>query len=218
MAAAPQELQDLLQANGSVARDEAWGRFVNRFSPLLLHTARSVGRNHDRAMDCYAFVLERLREDRGRRLRAYTETPGTQFTTWLVVVARRLCLDHLRQRYGRVGGDAPAEREQLVNRRRLADLIAVELSPEDVVTSRDEGPDRQLRRSELMAALDASLARLPAPDRLLLALRFEEDLPAREIARILRLPTPFHVYRAINALLGELRLALGRRGVEDAQP
>ena len=42
MPAAPPELQDLLQASGEAARDEAWARFAARFSPLLLHTARTV--------------------------------------------------------------------------------------------------------------------------------------------------------------------------------
>src|SRR5262245_56038816 len=101
MAAAPQELQDLLRASGTAGADEAWSRFVPRFSPLLLHTARTAAREHDRAMDAYVYVLEQLREDDGRRLRQYLEDSRAQFTTWLVIVARRLCVDFLRQRYGR---------------------------------------------------------------------------------------------------------------------
>jgi hypothetical protein len=49
-------------------------------------------------------------------------------------------------------------------------------------------------------------------------MRFEHDLPVREIARLLRYPTPFHVYRTLNALLAELRLALRGRGVRDTEP
>ena len=49
-------------------------------------------------------------------------------------------------------------------------------------------------------------------------MRFEDDLPVREIAKILRYPTPFHVYRTLNALLADLRRALRQRGVRDAEP
>ena len=101
MSAAPQELRDLLLAKEPVARDAAWARFVDRFSPLLLHTARRRAPEHDRAMDAYAHVLDRLREDDFRRLRQYAEDPRAQFTTWLTLVAQRLCVDYLRQSYGR---------------------------------------------------------------------------------------------------------------------
>ena len=218
MAAAPQELQDLLQASSSPLRDEAWSRFVARFSPLLLHTARSVARRHDAAMDAYAHLLEQLRIEECRRLRQYAEDPRSQFSTWLVVVARRLCLDHQRQRYGRFRSEQPADAAALASRRRLVDLIADEITGSDTIHDPGQSPDDQVRRQDLMTALNASLAIRTPAERLLLALRFEDDLPAREIARILRMPTPFHVYRALNSLLGELRLALGKRGVADAQP
>jgi DNA-directed RNA polymerase specialized sigma24 family protein len=49
-------------------------------------------------MDGYAYVLEALRSDDYRRLRAYAADGRSKFSTWLVVVARRLCLDlHLRR-------------------------------------------------------------------------------------------------------------------------
>jgi hypothetical protein len=35
---------------------------------------------------------------------------------------------------------------------------------------------------------------------------------------MLGLPTPFHVYRRLNALLADLKRSLGRRGVESALP
>jgi hypothetical protein len=89
MPATPAELQDLLQASGVAARDEAWSRFVARFSALLLHTARTVAGEHDRAMDAYTHLLEQRPQDDNRRLKLYLEDAGAQFTTWLVIVARR---------------------------------------------------------------------------------------------------------------------------------
>lgn len=84
MPAAPQELQDLLQAGRASGRDDAWSRFVSRYSPLLLHTAHSVAREHDRAMDAFAHLPQQLRENEHQRLRQYSANGGAQFTTWLV--------------------------------------------------------------------------------------------------------------------------------------
>jgi DNA-directed RNA polymerase specialized sigma subunit len=53
---------------------------------------------------------------------------------------------------------------------------------------------------------------------LLLRLRFDDDLTAQEIAKLLQFPSPFHVYRRVNALLGVLRRALEQRGFESAVP
>jgi RNA polymerase sigma factor (sigma-70 family) len=218
MAGAPQELQDLLEARGPGERDEAWARFVNRFSPLLLHTARSLTPEHDRAMDAYVHVLERLREDDCRRLRVYVEDPRSQFMTWLVIVARHLCLDHLRQRYGRFRADRSTDPALKASRRRLVDLIAKEIGQAGPLLDPTAGADEQLRRRDLASALEASLARLSSAQRLLLAMRFEDNRSAREIAQLLRYPTPFHVYRALNALLRELRASLTERGISDSQP
>ena len=57
-----------------------------------------------------------------------------------------------------------------------------------------------------------------AADRLLIKLRFDDDLSAREIAGLVGLPTPFHVYRRLNALLGQLRRVLRQRGIHEAEP
>jgi RNA polymerase sigma factor (sigma-70 family) len=70
------------------------------------------------------------------------------------------------------------------------------------------GPEAELIASEQSRALATALAGLEPRDRLLLKLRFEDDLSAREIAALIRFPTPFHVYRRINALLESLRLRL----------
>jgi RNA polymerase sigma factor (sigma-70 family) len=214
MAAAPPELQDLLRASGTAGADEAWSRFVARFSPLLLHTARTVAREHDRAMDAYAHVLAQLREDDGRRLRQYLEDSRAQFTTWLVIVARRLCVDFLRQRYGRAP-TAPARMVEHATRRNLVNLVGAELDKVVGLTVPGAGLDEDLRRRDLHSTLQRCIADLPPKHRLLLALRFEDDLPVREIAKQLRYPTPFHVYRALNAVLAELRRNLAARGVAD---
>ena len=97
----PSELRQLLNAPDDAERDNAWSRFLESYSPLLLHLARSLGGDYDAAMDRYTFMLARLRRDDFRKLRGYSADGRAKFSTWLTVVARRLCLDHYRERCGR---------------------------------------------------------------------------------------------------------------------
>ena len=124
MDALPTELSALLAPER--AGERAWATFVREHSALVLRVAKRLGGDHDAVMDRYAFVLERLREDGYRRLRTYV--PGRcRFTTWLTVVARRLCYDRDRERYGRVRGQGDARersRDQRDERRRLKELKA----------------------------------------------------------------------------------------------
>ena len=59
----PPELARLLAATDEAAREPAWGAFVATHSRLLLHTCRTVARDHDAAMDAYAHIPESLRDD-----------------------------------------------------------------------------------------------------------------------------------------------------------
>jgi len=214
VAALPVELARLITAPDGATRDEAWADFLAAYSRLLLHVARSVASDRDATMDAYTYVLERLREDNCGRLCGYVADDRTKFTTWLVVVARRLCLDFLRQRYGRPRDTAPDAAH--VTRRRLVDLIAA-ADPDDIAAATAD-PAVSLQAGELRQALAAATARLAPADRLLLSLRFDDDLSAREIAAVIGLPTPFHVYRRIKALLEQLRRSLRERGIEGAEP
>jgi RNA polymerase sigma factor (sigma-70 family) len=213
--AAPAELAALLAAGTEAEREQAWAGFARVYTPTMLRVARSLGGDADSAMDRYTFVLERLREDDCRRLRAYLRPSAGDFTLWLVVVVRRLCLDHHRTRYGRSRESAgPQEKADRGTRRRLVDLVADQTDPSLLAASAGTAPDEQLVRAERMGVLAAALARLSASDRLLLRLRFAEDLSARQITGIMRFPTIFHVYRRLDAVLRDLRVTLGRSGIE----
>jgi RNA polymerase sigma factor (sigma-70 family) len=213
--APPPELVGLLNATNPAAREAAWAAFVSAHSRLLLHVARSIGRDYDAAMDAYAYLLEQLRLDDCHRLRAYAADGRSKFTTWLVVVARRLCLDQLRRRYGRAREESAEGRERRVERRRLEDLLSERVDPDAVPDGNVEGADVRMIAAEQSRALDSAVAALEPRDRLILKLRFEDDLSAREIATLLAFPTPFHVYRRINALLECLRAALASRGPQE---
>lgn len=168
-------------------------------------------------MDAYTYLLERLSQDNCRKLRAYTEDPRSKFTTWLVVVARRICIDHHRAKYGRVRNEeSRAERERLGLRRSLAGLPEGTEFTDDIPDENAENPAEALERAELSNEIRMLCESLPPADRLLLNLRFDDGLSAAEIATILRLSSPFHVYRRINTLLAELKDRLKNRGIEHA--
>ena len=211
--AAPAELAALLAAPSEPSRDEAWAAFVRVWTPAILRVARSLGGDTDSAMDRYAHVLARLREDDHRRLRAYART-GAEFPFWLTVVVRRLCLDHYRERYGRERRSAGNPTENRATRRRLVDFVADRTDPELLASSSNNAPDVELARAERLRALETALGRLAPSDRLLLRLRFAEEATAREIAGLMRFPTVFHVYRRLDHLMKELRRALTALGLE----
>ncbi len=170
-------------------------------------------------MDAYAYVVEQLRRDDFQRLRAYASDGHSKFTTWLVIVTRRLCLDHLRERYGRSEEASPRSRAAHRVRRQLVDLLADDLeSAQAIPAATTDDPETDVRKDELHGALDAALRRLDPRDRLLLKLRFDDGLPAREIDRIVGLGTPFHVYRRLHSVLTALRKSLSARGVESPEP
>jgi len=214
----PDALQGLLSAPEEDARTRAWEAFLQAHSGVLLHAARALGGDHDAVMDRYAFVLDALRKDDFRRLRGYVADGHGKFTTWLIVVARRLCLDEYRHRYGRLQGESAESRDQQQERRNLADLVGTELALEVLEAPAAGSPEVALRRAELRKGLATALAALDPSDRLLLRMRFADDLSVPEIARILGSGSPFRLYRQIDRLLASLRLALQRAGVDDAHP
>ena len=210
-------LSSLLEAADPRSREEAWAAFLSTYSTLIMRVARLLGGDEDAVMDRYAFALDQLRRDDCKRLRQYTADGRGQFTTWLVLVVRRLCLDEYRRRYGRRQSDDGDAADRHVARRRLADLFGI--APELAEVS-DEGDDADagIRALELSSALEAAIAQLDVPDRLLVRFRFHDGLSVPTIARLIRAPSVAHVYRRLEHVLRSLRATLREAGVEDSVP
>jgi len=216
--ALPPELVRLLDSTTS-DRDAAWESFLAVHYRLLLHVARSFATEHDAAMDAFAWMLDRLRADDCHRLRAFSPDRRTQFSTWLVVVARRLCLDWYRAKYGRDRSSiTSANADDRGMRRRLVDLVGEDIDTADLAQPTEGGQEADLRSAELTEVLQTALAELDPSDRLLLKLRFEDQLSGSDIAGFMHMPSPFHVYRRITGVLDALRRALRARGVEGPVP
>jgi RNA polymerase sigma factor (sigma-70 family) len=217
----PSLLARLLETDDCAVRESAWAEFVAAHSRLLLHVGRSFGGDHDAAMDRYACVLEQLRADDFRRLRTFVADGRSEFSTWLVVVAQRICLDHWRSRYGRlrpVDADESAHDQQWAARRRLVDLLSADVDLSSLSDGHATSPEDRVREADLYHALESALALLDPRDRLLVKLRFEDEIPMPEVARSLGFPTRFHVYRRLSLVLADLRRALESSGVRDAAP
>jgi RNA polymerase sigma factor (sigma-70 family) len=216
----PPELAALVVGRDTAGREAAWSALLQRYHRLLLKAAASLGGDHDARMERYSHVLEELRRDDYRRLRAYQNDAKSSFGAWLLVVARRLCLDYERRRFGRGArephppGVANPERS---TRRRLAMLTGAAVDPDDLP---EVGADAeaQLAERELHAALAASLDGLEPRDRLLLRLRFEDGLSVREIASLMSFPSIFHVYHRLKPVLAKVRERLKAQGIDEATP
>ncbi len=215
------QLSRLLDAPDSESRDQAWAAFVQAHSRLLLHTAKMSANGYDDIMDRFAYVLDQLRSDDFRRLRKYASDGRTMFSTWLVVVARRLCVDYPRSRYGRSRRSTgkPTSSEVTTDERRdLVDLLGARVDIAAVEDRSNPDPENTLRANELRKMLDAALLELAPRDRMLLRLRFEDGASVREITRIMDFRSQFHVYRQLKAVLGQLRQSLEVQGVREAAP
>lgn len=214
----PYELSQLLDHLAASTRDETLTAFVRANSKLILYVAHSFGGDHDDVMDRYAFVLEQLCRDDFHRLRGYGADARGKFTTWLVVVARRLCLDHRREKYGRARSYEEGHEDGRRMRARLVDLVSDGTSLTELIDASNCGPEERLRALQLDDALRSAVARLEPEDRLLVRLRFEDELSAPEIRRIMSCRSQFEVYRRLRHVLGTLRATLVLHGVGDPVP
>jgi RNA polymerase sigma factor (sigma-70 family) len=209
----PESLRALLVADEATRTEASWAVFVREHSELLLRTARSLGGDHDAVMDRYTFVLDALRREDCSRLRGYAPDGRSSFSTWLVVVAHRLCLDQYRQRYGRPQSASAPAAERHRERRQLADLIGDAFAVDLLEAATDSAPDTKLENEDRTLRVGQAVAELEPEDRLILRLRFEEELSVPEISRLLRLGSPFSLYRRIDRILENLRGRLRRLGI-----
>ena len=211
----PESLVRLLAAPPGSEQEEAWAAFLAEHHGTLLYVARRFGGGHDATMDRFAWMLDGLQRDGFRRLRGYEGLGPGPFSTWLIVVARRLCLDHHRSRYGRQQADGPLSDADRIERRRLVDLIGEELALHSI-TGTDRAADRAFAREESFAALRRALEELDLEDRVLLRIRFEDGISVPKMAHALGHDSPFGLYRRLDRILKSLRDRLRALGIDDA--
>jgi RNA polymerase sigma-70 factor (ECF subfamily) len=78
---------------------EAWSRFVDLYTPLLLFWARQSGLQESDAADVVQDILVTLLE----RLPGFDYTPGRSFRNWLCTITRNKCREYFRRQQVRRG-------------------------------------------------------------------------------------------------------------------
>lgn len=93
--------QDILHRLNSADAGAAWAEFLDRYSGLVMKSAKQFEYQHERSSECFLFVCERLADDGFRRLLQYNASSPCSFRSWLGTVVFNLCVDWHRHEYGR---------------------------------------------------------------------------------------------------------------------
>jgi len=250
----------LLAQLRSPAGSEAYERFLQIYTPAIMHIARQYAYDRNRLNDCYLFISEKLTANNFHRLVSYKPEGSASFRSWLHVVVANLCIDWRRHRRGRprlfksikklsrldrhvfkhrfqqrMSLDACMETLRThfpdLNELQLAGAVArinTTLTPtqmqflsahhvktisldqhqnvQNTFEPADPGPDPEKSAALLQDQdkLQQALARLSPHQRLLIKLRYQQDLSLKEVARLTRLGDPFRARRHIQAALDQL--------------
>lgn len=173
----------------------------------------------------------RREKGRIRPLRSVSRLPDLDRQVYRCIFERRMtrtqCLDALRPRFPGLtaAGVAeinarlfqlltPQQRWQLTVRTPSLAPVTFPVSPEDdspawQLAEPGPGPDELAEESQEQGKLQQALAALSAEQRLLLRLRYEQNLSLAEIARLTGQPDPFRVNRRVQAALDALAAAMG---------
>jgi RNA polymerase sigma-70 factor (ECF subfamily) len=162
--------EDLSLVRRSLAGDEgAFRRLVEKYQRAVYNIAWRMVRNEEDAWDLVQEIF--LRVYRG--LASYDQK--RPFSTWLYRVASNLCIDHLRRRRLQTVSIHPREE----GRERSEDLALADPGPL---------PDRLHEIHRLAERVDALLERLSPMYRVILHLRYREQLSYEELAEVLEIP------------------------------
>jgi DNA-directed RNA polymerase specialized sigma24 family protein len=157
----------------------------------------------------YACALAEVRRNDFSHLRSYAGQAG--FTTWLVVLGRRLAAVHENGQC-QCGPDVAgrsAETEERAHDRSLIDAVAERLDLRHIADPTGTNPERELRSVQLRHKLAEVLGELSNHDRLMLTLRLQDGLPNRDVSRVMGLSTAYHAGRSITNVLHSVRRRLG---------
>ena len=147
-----------MTAPASQTRDTSWERFESLYRSSrddVYAYVSTLLRDPAAAEDVTALAFERAY----RRRRTFDRRRGEE-RAWLFGIARNAALDELRRR------------------RRVATLVT---DPEDAATADADDAEVALRRT----AVQNALAKLPAREREIVALKFHAGMSNAELARVL---------------------------------
>jgi RNA polymerase sigma-70 factor, ECF subfamily len=167
----------------------AWETIVRQHWRKVFNVAYKFVGKHDEAEDLAQDIFLKI----FKALDTFDRRAN--FQTWIISIARNLCIDHYRS--------VRKERETIAREVDAGDLTPV---------SAEIGPEVALERSDLRALLQRALERLPVALRTAVVLRDLQELSYQEIADQLDLPEGT-VKSRINR--GRLELARQVRRLQD---
>jgi RNA polymerase sigma-70 factor (ECF subfamily) len=167
----------------------AWEAVVRQHWRKVFNVAYKFVGKHDEAEDLAQDIFLKI----FKALDTFDRRAN--FQTWIISIARNLCIDHYRS--------VRKERETIAR-----EVDAGELTP----ASRDVSPEGVLEQSDLRALLQRALEKLPVSLRTAVVLRDLQELSYQEIADRLHLPEGT-VKSRINR--GRLELARQIRRLQD---
>jgi RNA polymerase sigma-70 factor (ECF subfamily) len=167
----------------------AWETIVRQHWRKVFNVAYKFVGKHDEAEDLAQDIFLKI----FKALDTFDRRAN--FQTWIISIARNLCIDHYRS--------VRKERETIAREVDAGDLMPV---------SAEIGPEGALERSDLRALLQRALERLPVALRTAVVLRDLQELSYQEIADQLDLPEGT-VKSRINR--GRLELARQVRRLQD---
>jgi len=166
--------------------ERAYRELVERYQPQVYSLALRMVRRAEDAEDLTQETFVRM----FRALDRYD--PTRAFGAWLMTIASRLCIDHIRR--GKFRPNPLTRREPGTDEEYSIDVPDLGLRPDEVVEHQEE----ERRGQELIDSL-------PPHYRIVVLLRHQQQLSYEEIAEVLSLPlgtVKARVHRA-RALLKE---------------
>lgn len=165
--------------------------------------------------ECYIFVLSKLRENDGRRIRQYQGKSA--FKTYVIAVTHRLIIDFIRQRRGRFSANKASRKNPVL----FGDHFFPTDPKDDRMDIQDPsaGPEELLFRmeAERLKSKGVAIARelikeLASEDQLVLKMRFEDGLKISTIAKALGL-NQRALYGRVKRLMTQLKTGLLKKGL-----
>ena len=162
---------------------QGFNELVRRYQQRVYWIARRMVNNHqdadDITQDVFVRVYESLRRFRGE----------ASFYTWLYRIATNVSLNAVRKL-------------------KVREVFRIEDVSRPIVDDA-EGPEELLDRKELDVILEKAIARLPAKQKLVFTMRYYEEIPYEEMAKILKRSVGglkanyFHALKKVQAYVGQ---------------
>ena len=170
---------------------KAWEVFLDRYSKLFLKIIWQFENDYDEAMEKYVYVCTKLAGNEFALLRKYTPEKFDKppaLSTYLTVVVRNLCVEQYRK----------------TRKMREMQRDTIPLDGEaELLSAGEEFTNGVLAEIDEVLLLE----KLTGEERQLFHLRYSENLSAKEIAEVMKLPTR-RVYYELDKLAETLRIKL----------